>query len=242
MSKTEHDLFDGKPVMEFESASDRRNFLRTAAKMGMGSALVFTGVACNDDGSDDLGTGASPPAAETEEPNPTATEKDEQAAQVPASDIDILNYALTLEALEADFYAQGVKQKAVSGRELDIVKSIGAHEAAHVDVLTQTIQDLGAEPVNAPKFKYPSGTFNDRAKFLKTASTFEELGVTAYHGQVTKIKTPDLLAAAASIAGVESRHAAVVAKMIGGQPFPRPVEATKPMDAVLKAVQPFIKS
>lgn len=241
MSKTEHDLFDGKPVMEFENASDRRNFLRTAAKMGMGSALVFAGVACNDDGADDLDAGAAtPPPVETEEPSPDATE--EEGAQVPASDIDILNYALTLEALEADFYAQAMQQKVVSGRELDIVKSIGAHEAAHVDVLTQTIQDLGGEPVNAPKFKYPSGTFNDRGKFLQTASTFEELGVTAYHGQVTKIKTPDLLAAAASIAGVESRHAAVVAKLIDGQPFPRPVEASKPMDAVLKAAQPFIKS
>lgn len=77
---------------------------------------------------------------------------------------------------------------------------------------------------------------------MKTASTFEELGVTAYHGQVTEIQNPTILGAAASIAGVESRHAAILATMIGGKPFPAPVEGTKTMGEVLEAAKPFIKS
>jgi rubrerythrin len=239
MSQTEQDLSEEKLVIEFEEPNHRRDFFRTAAKMGMGGALVVAGVACNTDDTPSAGNGATAApttAMESEEPSP------DEGPQVPASDIDILNFALTLEALEADFYERGINQKAVSGRELKIVEVIGAHEAAHAEVLTQTILDLGGEPVTAPKFKYPDGTFNDRKKFLETASVFEELGVTAYHGQVTNIKTPDLLAAAASIAGVESRHAAVIARLIGGEPFPAQIEETKSMDAVLKAAEPFIES
>ncbi len=108
--------------------------------------------------------------------------------------------------------------------------------------LTSTINDLGGKPVKEPKFKYPSGTFEDKAKFLETASVFEELGVAAYQGQVTRVKTLDILAAAAAIAGVESRHAAILADLTGGNPFPAPVEATKTMAQVLEAATPFIKS
>ena len=72
-------------------------------------------------------------------------------------------------------------------------------------------------------------------------AVFEELGVTAYHGQVPLIKNGDLLAAAASIAGVESRHAAVLAQMTAGNPFPAPVEKAASMDTVLAAVKPLIK-
>ncbi len=131
---------------------------------------------------------------------------------------------------------------ASKGREQQIAQAIQAHEEAHVGALSSTIEDLGGKPVESPKFKYPSGTFEDKAKFLATASTFEELGVKAYHGQVTEIKTPELLGAAASIAGVESRHAAVLAMMTGGEPFPAPVEGTLPMEKVLEAATPFIKS
>jgi len=89
---------------------------------------------------------------------------------------------------------------------------------------------------------YPDGTFTSRATFLKTASTFEELGVNAYHGQVTAIQSPAILGAAASIAGVESRHAAVIASLIGGKPFPAPLESAKDMASVLAAAKPFIQS
>ena len=158
------------------------------------------------------------------------------------SDEDVLNYALTLEFLEADFYRQGVDAGILSGREAALVGPIAEHEAAHVSQLSSTVSDLGGEPVKEPKFKYPAGTFEDKAMFLETASVFEELGVNAYHGQVTAIENVDILAAAASIAGVESRHAAVLADLIGGEPFPAPVEAAKSMKQVLKAAMPFIKS
>lgn len=216
-------LFDGQPVIEFRNDLDRRNFLKWAGIIGVGGTLVLAGC-----GSDEETPGAVD----------DAKEKDKKLS---ANDEAILNYALTLEYLEADFYKQGTDANLLTGREQEIAKAIAAHEAAHVATLTQTINDLGGTPADKPRFTYPDNTFKDKAAFLKTASTFEELGVTAYHGQVTKIEDPaTLLGAAASIAGVESRHAAVLAQLTGGKPFPAPVEANKSMEEVLPAVQPFL--
>ena len=209
----EKEIFNGEAVMSFENEHDRRNFLKWAGIVGVGSSLAVAGFS-----------------------------RGSVSAQAEDSDLEILNYALTLEYLEADFYNRGVDGGVVSGRELALVTPIRDHEDAHVAALTSTINDLGGTPVKSPKFKYPEGTFTDKATFLETASVFEELGVTAYHGQVTLIKNVDILAAAAAIAGVESRHAAILADLTGGDPFPAPVEDTATMKQVLKAAKPFIKS
>ena len=211
MAKEE--IFNGEAVMSFENEQDRRNFLKWAGIVGVGSSLAVAGFSGN--------------SAE---------------AQAEDSDLEILNYALTLEYLEADFYNQGVDGGVLNGRELALVKPIRDHEDAHVAALTSTINDLGGTPVKSPKFKYPKGTFTDKATFLETASVFEELGVKAYHGQVTLVKNVDILGAAAAIAGVESRHAAILADLTGGNPFPAPVEETATMKEVLEAATPFIKS
>ncbi len=150
------EIFNGEAVMSFDNDHDRRNFLKWAGIVGVGSSLAVAG----------FSRGAV-------------------FAQAENSDLEILNYALTLEYLEADFYNQGIEQGVVSGRELALVKPIRDHEDAHVAALTSTINDLGGSPVDKPKFKYPDGTFTDKKMFLETASTFEELGVDAYHGQVT---------------------------------------------------------
>lgn len=198
--------------MQFEQEVDRRRFLRGAAVVGVGATLAVN------------------------------LRRDPVAlAQASPGDLEILNYALTLEYLEADFYRQGIEAGILEGRELELVEPIAVHEAAHVTAITETVSTLGGEPAALPTFTYPDGTFTDRAVFLETASTFEELGVTAYHGQVPVIESPDVLAAAAAIAGVESRHAAILAQLIGGEPFPAPVEAAATMDEVLAAAMPFIE-
>ncbi len=206
-------VFDGQPVLKFRDEDSRRNFVKVAALVGVGSTLV------------------------------AASRNDKKAfADASASDLEILNYALTLEYLEAEFYTRGLKGGILKGRALELVTPIRDHEQEHVAVLTQTVTDLGGKPAAKPEFQFPAGTFTDRGKFLATASAFEELGVTAYHGQVPRIEDADILAAAASIAGVESRHAAVVADLMGGNPFPAPFEKTMSMDQVLKAAGSFIKS
>lgn len=205
-------LFGGAPVMVFREATDRRTFLKGAAAVGVGATFVAV-------------TGGAGQAFAGEAP----------------SDLDILNYALTLEYLEADFYTQGVSGGVLSGRELELVVPIRDHEQEHVTALFGTVQQLGGTPVEKPMFVYPDGTFTDRDTFLATASTFEELGITAYHGQLENVQSPEILGAAASIAGVESRHAAILADLNGGNPFPAPFEARRTMDEVLELAAPFIQ-
>ncbi len=224
-SSHDHQLFDGKPVIEFRSEHDRRSFLRNALLVGVGATYVAA--AAGDPRSFLRSTPAS--AVGTRQGPPT-------------SDLDILNYALTLEYLEAGFYERGIAAGLLSGRELALVTPIRDHEQAHVQAVSDTITGLGGKPVAKPKLTFPAATFKDKDTFLATASTFEELGVKAYHGQVPLIESGDLLAAAASIAGVESRHAAILADLTGGDPFPGPIEANLPMKDVLKAAMPFIKS
>jgi hypothetical protein len=234
----EQDLFGGEPVIQFESELDRRNFLKAAKVVGFGASLAFVAAAC----SKKTATSGSAPAPSSTSSSPSGSPSASPSASgSAAADVPILNYALALEQLEANFYTQGAVPALFSGRELAIVQAIKAHEEAHVASLTSAIQAAGGTPAAAPKFVFPAGTFTDRTQFLKTASTFEELGVNAYHGQVTAIQTPAILGAAASIAGVESRHASVIATLVGGKPFPAPIESTKDMATVLAAAKPFIQ-
>ena len=118
------EIFNGEAVLSFDNDVDRRNFLKWAGIVGVGSTLAVGGFS---------GVTAS--------------------AQAEDSDLEILNYALTLEYLEADFYTQGVDGGVLSGRELALVKPIRDHEDAHVAALTSTIEDLGGTPVKAPGTK-----------------------------------------------------------------------------------------
>ncbi|MDQ3451473.1 MAG: ferritin-like domain-containing protein [Actinomycetota bacterium] len=208
------ELFHGKPVIAFDTEDSRRNFLRGAALIGVGGTLAIT----------------------------RAGDRFALAQDASQNDLDILNYALTLEYLEAAFYTRALENNVVEGRELELVTPIRDHEQAHVAAVSGTISDLGGEPVERPRFRFPDGVLDNRDAFLETASVFEELGVTAYQGQVTNIENGDILAAAAAIAGVESRHAAIIAQISGGNPFPATMEATATMDEVLEAAMQFIRS
>ncbi|GAC1655465.1 MAG: hypothetical protein NVS9B1_08640 [Candidatus Dormibacteraceae bacterium] len=154
-------------------------------------------------------------------------------------DLGVLQYALTLEYLEAEFYQKGVAAN-ILGDLQKYIAPIAAHEAAHVTALTATITKLGGTPGAKPTFKFPDGTFTDKATFLKTASTFEEVGVKAYQGQVTLIKDGAILGAAASIAGVEARHAGVLAYLNNTKIAPAPIDGHATMDETLAAVKPFL--
>jgi hypothetical protein len=159
-------------------------------------------------------------------------------------DVDVLNYALTLEFLESEFYRQGNGAGVVSGDEAGFLEQIGADEDAHVTAITQTIKDIGGKPVAAPKVDFGKA-FANRESFLKTAHIFENLGVGAYLGAAGFIKEPAILQAAAGIFGVEARHAAVIGDLMGLEPeggvYMGSTETPKEKDEVLKAAGPFIK-
>ena len=150
-----------------------------------------------------------------------------------ASDVDILNYALTLEYLEAAFYADAEARAGLTGQAQRFARVVGAHERAHVAALQGV---LGKAAVKKPRFDFGAAT-RSQAAFLKTAIVLEDTGVAAYKGQAGNIKSIAVLKAALSIHSVEARHASWV-RHISHQP-PAPVPFDKPLSKqqVLAAVQ-----
>ena len=94
-------------------------------------------------------------------------------------DVDILNFALTLEYLESTFYEEAKTRAKASGELKSLIALLADDEKQHVEALTATIKQLGGKPVAEPKFDF---AYSDTAGFLKLAQTFEDTGVSAYNG------------------------------------------------------------
>ena len=140
-----------------------------------------------------------------------------KAHGLPKSDIAILNFALTLEYLEAAFYKEAAASGALSGTTQAFAALVAQHEQTHVTTLKKV---LGRHAVKKPTFDF-KGTTMDQGKFQQTAFVLENTGVHAYLGQAGKIKTPAILGAAATIVTVEARHAAAIAQIIKSDPTGR---------------------
>ena len=161
-------------------------------------------------------------------------------AQSGGGDIEILNFALTLEYLEAAFYKEAAKIDDLSEDAVKAVETFGDAEQAHVDTLAGIVRQRGGTPVKAPAVDFGDLTSEDA--FLKLAVTFEDTGVSAYNGAAPSIKDKELLAAAGSIVQVEARHAAAVRLLAKKDPAPDAFDPTLTEKQVLKAVQPYVKS
>jgi hypothetical protein len=154
-------------------------------------------------------------------------------------DIDILNFALTLEYLETDFYKTKGKSVGLSGQAKALAISFGDEEAEHVAALTKAIKAAGGKPVRKPQFAFP---VSSSASFLKLAYTLENVGVGAYNGAGPSLQNKQYLAAAGSIVQVEARHAASIAvltdmKITPNGAFDKPLSKKQ----VLAKAAPLIK-
>jgi len=155
----------------------------------------------------------------------------------PRSDVAILNFALTLEYLEAAFYTEAVQKGRLSGEAAKFASVVGKHERSHVNFLKAA---LGGNAVKRPKFNFRETT-SDQAKFLETATALEDTGVMAYAGQGPLLKTKSIVAAALSIHSVEARHAAWVRDIRGNgsapSPAPSAFDSPKTKRQILAAVK-----
>jgi hypothetical protein len=154
-------------------------------------------------------------------------------------DVEILNFALTLEYLESAFYNEKGKQVGLSGQAKTYATDFGGQEAEHVAALTAAVKQLGGTPVVKPTFVFP---VSNQSSFLALASTLENTGVGAYNGAAPKISSKQVLAEAGSIVQIEARHAAAINLLINKTPTPnggfdKPLTETQ----VLAAVKPLIK-
>lgn len=224
-----------------ERGLSRRKLISTAAA-GVG-AMAFAGNASaskmvqGDNGGDDDG-------------NSNSNNKSDGP-----SNVDVLNYALTLEHLENEFYKQGLNDFSASelrsaealcqrnqGTNEDVpqrIQSIQQHEQAHVDTITEVINKLGGDPVGAACYEFGYGT---PSEFLQLGAVFENTGVSAYNGAIHFFNNDKLATAGATIATVEGRHASYLNEiLVGGDgPFPRAFDQAKSMDEIKQAVSQFI--
>jgi hypothetical protein len=205
-------------------------------KMGAGAAatgLAAFIAACGGSSKSSSGSSSSSSSAGGAASSSTST-----TSSSGSGDLAIVNYALTLEYLEAQFYDKVVASGLFSGSPyLSTLKSFGAEEHEHVAALEKVASSLGT-PAAKPTGKFP---LQSAASVTKLAATVENLGASAYLGQAGNIKSKEILAAALSIHTIEARHAATLNAVLKMSPTPDGAFA-KPMSMsqVLAVVKPFI--
>ncbi len=161
-------------------------------------------------------------------------------AEPGARDAEILNFALTLEYLEADFYNVKGRQVGLSGQAKAYAQEFGAEESEHVTALTAAIKQLGFTAVKKPRFVFPA---TSESSFLALASVLENTGVGAYNGAGPSLQSKQVLASVGAIVQIEARHAAAIDLLIGKSPTPnqgfdRPLTKAE----VLAKAGPLIKA
>ena len=157
-----------------------------------------------------------------------------------AQDAKILNFALTLEFLEAEFYTQAERNGRLRGELAEFASVVGAHERAHVAFLQGA---LGGAAVAKPTFDF-GNTVTEQKAFANTAQVLEDTVVAAYNGQAPNL-TKETLAPAASIVAVEALHAGWIRDINRPRlPAPAAFDAAQSQKQILAAVKKtgFIQS
>jgi rubrerythrin len=183
-------------VGDHEFDASRRRFMQLAAPVAAGGLAAFV-AAC--------GSSSDPQTADDKSSDAQAPEG--------GRDLEIVQFALLLEHVEADFYDQVVESGVLSGAADELFKEIRQNEHEHVDALTALAKKLGGTPDEAPTTTFPLG--DTGSGVIELAATIENLGAAAYLGQAEHIENREVLAAALSIHSVEGRHAAKLSRLAG---------------------------
>ena len=227
-----HELLLAAVADERERLRSRRGVLAG----GVGAGMVFV---------------AATGRALAQEATPgTAATPEMEGADLAADfedDLDVLNYALTLEHLEHAFYRDGrnsftAEQFTTAGFDPVVVTNLtafGNQELAHVEALAGVITNLGGTPVQEAVYDF-GDAFTDVSAFLETAQALENTGVAAYDGAGPAISDPALLTTAGTIVAVEGLHASYLNVLNGDQPAPQPFEDPLSRDEVLEIASQFI--
>jgi Ferritin-like domain len=181
-------------------------------------------------------------------------------AQTFTSDVDILNYALRLERLEASFYTIALSKFAPTdfaasnfaknltatqvANAYTYIQTIQQQELSHVNQITAAITGMGGTPVPEDCYGFqPYGndnkTFVSPDSFISAAMNIENTGVSAYDGAISLVQSAALRTTAATIATVEGRHAAYLNFLNGVIPFPSAYDTAGTAASVTAALTPY---
>src|SRR5579875_1565961 len=205
---------------------ERKRFLKMAGKT-IGSGAAATGLAafiaaCGSSSSSSSSSASS--AGSSASSSSTATTGMASGSASGSGDLAIVNYALTLEYLESEFYAKVAASGLFHGSTLSTLKTFGQEEQEHVSALESVAKSLGT-PAAKPMGKFP---LTNASAVAHLAATVENIGAAAYLGQAPHIKSKQILAAALSIHSIEARHAATLNTLLKMSPTPEGAFA-KPM-------------
>ena len=146
--------------------------------------------------------------------------------------VDVLNFALNLEYLEANFYLyvstgsglssaqngggvaiQGAPPKlALDANTMAVAQALAADEVNHIAILRSAVTSLGGTPIPQPLINLAAnGAVTTQAQFLAASRQFTALGGSAYVGSAQLlVSNPSVLTTAAQILGTEGQHAGAV--------------------------------
>jgi hypothetical protein len=242
-----NDGWNGEGRRESLSQS-RRRFLNRAGAAGGAFALLSAGTGA-----------AAAGGSETDGSADTASEGDDESEESEGmedvSTIDVLNFALSLEHLEAAYYNEFLEEYSESDIErseaarifadpglrfstYQKIQQVRDHEEAHVEALTETIAALGGDPVEPAEYEFP---YDSTEAFVSLSATIEAVGVSAYAGAAPLIDEDDpILEAALSIHSVEARHTAYFRLLNTNTPFPDAFDEPRTMGEILDIVSQFV--
>ncbi len=216
-----------------EVTADRRRFLRAAGLGGLTLALPGVLAACAKDATAPAALGLA-----------SSTEAHDNATVVLdfSSDVGVLNYAYALEQLEAAFYSMVIASpySGMSTSEKLLLTDVRDHELVHRDFFAAA---LGSARIPDLTPNFGAIDFGSRSSVLRTARTFEDLGVAAYNGAATYIKSERYLIIAGKIVSVEARHASAIRDLLEPRTrlfAPDAFDNAFSPTAVLAAAGPFI--
>jgi rubrerythrin len=154
-------------------------------------------------------------------------------------DLQVLSFALTIEYVQAALYRDALKHvPGLSAPERRALGNLRDNEIEHVDALRATITDAGGRPNDRPRVEF-GAEIETRGSFLKLANTLEDTAVSAYNGAAPSFENEDFVAAFASIAQIEARHAAIIRSIRERPPAPLPLDKASNQQVVRQALGPY---
>jgi len=159
-----------------------------------------------------------------------------------ATDLDILNFSLTYEYLEFNQYQNVLRSGVLSGADLALVTRFSMNEGQHIQILTQTIRQLGGIPVPpAPAYNLPRIT--NRNDALLSLGLFCDTGASAYLGAAPLIKDKQMiLVTGVNFHNIEAEQAAALRDLVGLPPSPFTVARGRTADEIIAIITPYLQA